>query len=446
MLRLLIAAVVVCLCAGAQATSVGFVASGSDFRNPERGFWREANGDFLKATASDLDYAAGAGTVIYAPVRLDAYRGRDLPKSVLDALATQFALVRAKGLKLILRFAYNDGFSGSVGLDASVAQVLRHIAQVKPVVAANKDVVFVWEMGFIGPWGEGHSSSSGLSAPANKKKIGDALLAALPADRKLMWRTPDDLKLWYPQAAASPRIGMFNDCFLADTTDVGTFSDDAARRSAEKGYLAAMTKQAPFGGETCYYDKTTVGERTGCADILAEGARFHMSFLGRDWYGPFIDGWRAGGCLDDVSRSLGYRLQLTKATASESVLRGSDAAVSVTLRNVGWAAPVNPRRLVLRIRSADGTLVKTLAGRDLATLGASATRTESWTWPVPVTLPKGSYFLSAAAPDASPSLAGRPVYAIRFANGAQTIAGSGLKQGWNASLGEFALGLQVKVK
>jgi hypothetical protein len=450
MLRLIAIALLVVLgCARpADAASVTFSASNADFRNPERGFWREANGDFLAATASDLDYAAQAGSIVYAPVRLDAYRSRDLPQSVLDTLAAQLAQVRAKGLKVILRFAYNGGFTGSVGLDAKLSQVLRHIAQVKPVVAANKDVVFVWEMGFIGPWGEGHSSSNGLSSTANKKKIGDALLAALPSDRSLMWRTPRDLQLWYPSVPAAtvrPRIGMFNDYFLSDTTDVGTFADDAATRSAQKAYLASMTERAPFGGETCFFDASTVGARTSCPAILSEGKRFHLSFLGRDWYTSFHDIWKAGGCLDDVSRTMGYRLVLTRAFAPATVARGGTAGVSVALKNVGWAAPVNPRQLVLRIRNAKGKLVKVIAGGDLRAVGPGSARTERWTWSVPASLAVGTYSLSVAAPDLSASIATRAAYAIRFANASQTATG-GLKQAWDATLGEFTLGLSIAVK
>lgn len=447
-LALVIGLAVILAAGRAEAGTVTFKATAADFRNPERGFWRQANDDFLAATADDLDYAAQAGTLVYAPVRLDSYRAKDLPQAVLDKLTAQFAKVRAKGLKVILRFAYNDGFTNGVGLDAKLAQVLRHIAQVKPVVRANADVVFVWEMGFIGAWGEGHSSSSGLTSDASRKAIGNALLNAIPADRMVMWRTPRDLKLWYPAVPASstrPRIGMFNDCFLSDTTDVGTFSDNATTRANEKAYVASMTERAPFGGETCYFDKTTVGARTTCAAVAAEGQRFHLTFLGRDYYTAFHKAWIAGGCFDAVSRTMGYRLELTSATAPATVRRGAKATISVSLRNVGWAAPVNPRRLVLRVRDGRGNLVKTLYGADLSTLAARTARTQAYGWAVPSTLAAGTYTLSVAAPDSASAIAGQAAYAVRFANASQTSS-AGATQGWSASRGEFLLGLPLIVK
>ena len=437
----------VSMAAPSQAATVTFRSTVADFHNPERGFWRQPNGDFLAATPDELDDTARYGTLAHAMVRLDDYRHADLPPSLLDRLAGQMALARTKGLKLILRFAYNDGLTDSVGLDAPLAQVLRHIAALKPVVAANADVVFVWQMGFIGAWGEGHTSSNHLTSRAAEKRIGDALLDALPAGRQLQWRTPAQISLWYPTVAAipaAPRIGLFNDCFLASTTDWGTYADDASQRAAQKHYVARLTAAAPFGGETCFFDASTVGARTSCADLLSEGRRFHLSYLGRDWYQGFIDAWRAGGCLDDVSRSMGYRLQLSAASAPVRVARGGTATVRLSLRNVGWAAPVNRRPLLLRLRDSSGQLVTTVTGADLRTLGPGTSRSFGFALTVPSTLAVGRYQLWAAAPDVDARLAGNPAYAIRFANAARSVGG--LRQAWNGKTGEFSLGLALDVR
>ena len=69
----------VSMAAPSQAATVTFRSTVADFHNPERGFWRQPNGDFLAATPDELDDTARYGTLAHAMVRLDDYRHADLP-------------------------------------------------------------------------------------------------------------------------------------------------------------------------------------------------------------------------------------------------------------------------------------------------------------------------------------------------------------------------------
>jgi len=77
--------------------------------------------------------------------------------------------------------------------------------------------------------------------------VRDALIAALPPGRSLQFRQPADLQRWYPTPAdasttgAQARIGLHNDCFLADDTDVGTYPDGEPQRS----YIRQLTRSPP---------------------------------------------------------------------------------------------------------------------------------------------------------------------------------------------------------
>jgi hypothetical protein len=142
-------------------------------------------------------------------------------------------LVREVGIKFIVRFSYNDGTSApNTQPDATLAQVLRHIEQLAPILEANKDVIAWFEAGFIGAWGEWHSSTNGLDSDANKAIIRDALLANFPADRFILFRYPGDFIGWHPQPLTEAqafsgtdqaRAGHHNDCFLASDSDFGTY-------------------------------------------------------------------------------------------------------------------------------------------------------------------------------------------------------------------------------
>jgi hypothetical protein len=203
--------------------------SDDDFTNPERGFFTSV--DLLGE--ADLSRASASGTtLVHAPIRLDRFRDGPLPQALLDALETGFARVRRAGLKVIPRFMYNAGPYPRSQPDASEATIEAHIAQLAPILAANADVIAALEAGFVGAWGEWHSSSHRIDADRGaKQRILAALLGALPADRMVSLRFPSDVialvgKLPPARAGSSDptaRVGSHLDCFLGSDDDVGTW-------------------------------------------------------------------------------------------------------------------------------------------------------------------------------------------------------------------------------
>jgi hypothetical protein len=86
-----------------------------------------------------------------------------------------------------------------------------------------------------------------------------------------------------------------------------------------------------------------------------------------------LNAWKSGGCYAQVSGFMGYRLQLDSATHDTQVARGGSVALSVNLRNVGWARMFSDRALVVHARhKATGALITGKAG-NLATLAPQAT-------------------------------------------------------------------------
>lgn len=428
-----------------------------DFPNPERGFYRFAT-DPSKITATSLLYVAQEGQrLVYTPGDLSAYRTRNLPANYLTKLDTGFANLRKQGLKAVLRFAYNYPETETDYLnaqDATLSRVKAHIQQLQPVLQRNADVIAVVQGGFIGAWGEWHTSSNNLTTPARKAAVRDALLQALPSQRLLHLRLPADLALWYPTPATlaqalsdapppAARIGLHNDCFLASPDDVGTyFADTAAQSQALRAYAQQASAVTGAGGETCEPPEPAQA-RMACADILREGAAHHMSYLNRDYYEGFFAQWQAGGCMAEVSRRLGYRLELQAVSHSSTSVPGGTLAWSVALANQGWARPLNPRSLALVLVNAQGQATPLpLAGTDLR----QATPGEPLLWSGEVALPaalaSGSYQVHLAAPDAAAALAGNATYALRFANADNVVAGVQ----WQPAQGRLALGSTLTVQ
>jgi Domain of unknown function (DUF4874)/Domain of unknown function (DUF4832) len=404
--------------------STTFTESTANYANPERGWSRWLTDDFVKVAASDAKAMYDAQiTMGYAIVRLDAFKDKAIPSTYLTQLQTAFDTVRANGVKVVLRFAYNypSGTVLTTDTDAPLNIVQQHITQLKPLLEKNADVITVWQAGFIGLWGEGHTSSNGLTSPDNKLKVRDALLAAVPAGRMLQWRYPPDLIAWTPTApseadafssSASAKIGLYNDCFMSSPDDVGTYSDVAAQAAPQREYMKKASAITPFGGETC--DAQASQTRKTCASILSEGKDYHLSFLGRDYYTAFHDQWKAEGCFPEVERSMGYRYVIDVAQTPVSGAAGADSSFSVTLRNVGWSRLFNERPLLLTLRHrATGEEIQAQASGDVRSL----------------------------LPGAAATLAKDARFAVRFANADDAAKA----QAWDATTARFKLGVTFEV-
>jgi len=433
----------------AEVVTAGFTEMTGPLANPERGFYRAGPSDLTRLDPAFLEGAYREGyRLIYARIDLESYRTRPLPTDHLKKLQAGFAAARRAGVKLIVRAVYNYPRGETEYRDAKDAPlplVLRHLAQLKPVLHANADVIAFVQAGFIGAWGEWHTSSNGLTERAARTSIKGALMDAAPADRFVQFRYPPYIRDWLPQLPVDGlRIGFHNDCFLASQTDVGTFSEDASTRTIEQNYIDRLGDLAPFGGETCNpADDPGAVPRTGCPDILREGARYGLTYLNADYYRrQFHDAWRAEGCYDEVAARMGYRLRLLEITHGSRIATGGNLRLTLTIRNEGWARPSNPRGVTLLLRGREGEVHRlAVAGADLRQWRPGATLAASIEVALPRDLESGTYDLLIAFPDASPGLRGDPRYSIRPANADDPAKA----QGWEAALGAFRTGTVVQV-
>jgi hypothetical protein len=413
----------------APGRAVAWTASRANVANPERGFYRYVD------LATDRDFAfvrAGNDSLIYSYVRLDAFRDRAIDEALLTRVRAGLTAARAAGVKVVLRFAYNEGPYPDSEPDAPLVRVLAHIEQVAPVLRDNSDVIAVLQAGFIGAWGEWHTSTNGLDRdPAARLAALDALLAAMPADRSVLLRYPlykhaihgeplDEASAW--QATAEARTGHHNDCFVSSESDVGTYPDDEIDRWRD--YVAADTRYVPFGCETC----AVFAPRSACAPATAEMARMHMSFLNRDFETAIIDGWRQDGCLGDVERRLGYRLVLVDGELPAEVRPGGSFRLRVRIANQGHAAPFNPRSAWIVVDGGGQRHELEVPGSDLRRWSAGATHTIDLRLRLPATLPEGTHRVSLWLPDRAAGLRARSAYAVRVVNEGTWDDASGLNR------------------
>jgi hypothetical protein len=386
--------------------------SAAEIVNPERGYYVGYN---ILSPSGAATVRSSGHTVAIAIVRLDNYRDKALDSAFLNQLTTGFAAARANGIKLVLRFAYN----ASMTADASKARILGHISQLAPILKANGDVIAVMQAGFIGAWGEWHSSTNGLENNTDRAAILNALLAALPANRSVQVRTPMFKAGIYGSTAvtsteafsntARARIGHHNDCFLASASDMGTYASPIATWEA---YTGADTQFVPMGGETC-----AVSTRSTCAPALAEMAANHWSFLNQAYLATVVTGWDTGGCGAEIRKRLGYRFAMKRVAVNSKVRPGGTLDLEVDVKNYGFAAPFNARPVYVVLSNASGVhQVVKLSSVDVRRFAPATTTTIATKLHIPANLAAGTYKLSLWMPDEATSLQRDPRYALRMAN------------------------------
>ncbi|EAR10703.1 DUF4832 domain-containing protein [Reinekea blandensis] len=398
---------------------VSFQDAITDNVNPERGFYAYVD----LVSERDFDYVREEGyTLAYSYIRLDDYRSQRLPESLLDSVQAGFDAARDSGIKIIPRFAYNFGPYPNSEPDASYEWVSRHIEQVAPLLQANADVIAVVQAGFIGAWGEWHTSTNGLlDDPATWQGIIDKLMAAVPEQRAIQLRYPAHKGEMYSEPLTvteafgdtrQARLGHHNDCFLASDTDMGTYPSDEVAQW--KAYLDDDTRYVPMGGETC-----AVSARSGCDIALDEMSRFHYSFLNSDYHPEVLSGWEANGCYAEIEERLGYRFELEESSLPSGIVPGGRFEFDIRIENTGFAAPFNERPVYLVLYNEGDRYQVRLADEDVRLWQSGTVTALTGAVQVPASITEGTYDLGLWLPDAAASLQQDSQYAIRIPNAMQ---------------------------
>lgn len=430
-LLLLVLALTACASSQEEPQAVCFEPSTKTFPNPERGFkyltYFEHTPFAVPSVSTYLLRRKNFGITLEQNVYyLTDFISSDISDAYLQEFDRSLSVLRQAGSKCILRFAYKSNEAEeNKPWDATPEWSLRHLEQLKPYIQKNADVIFCFEAGFVGVWGEWWYTTGYPMAPVTKAQIEprvhllDAMMDAIPSTRQVLVRTPQ-YKSWYldyyhlpfepidPSVAHTDykpsRIGAYNDCFISSKDDWGTYRDDA-----DRDFWAGDTKYTIVGGEIC----ANCGY-TDADNAIHEMERYHFTYCNDGSWHNNQEKWKQQGVWDAISQRMGYRLVLDKATYEDKLKKGL-FTVHLTLHNVGFASPQNPRDVELIMCNATDTLV----------FKQSAVDPRTWQPGEPFTIvlsadmsayPKGTYTACLNLPDPYPSLHDNPLYSIRCAN------------------------------
>ena len=437
------ASLVGCLAASAQSPSaipaafeqsrrlMQFTEAKGNVDNPERGFsWAI---DLFKDDGYARVRDRHGVTLVRVLGRLDAWRTSDIPEEQLAIIDQRMATARAAGLKLILRFSYNEGPRPIAEPDASLDWIKRHIVQLKPYLHKHGDVIAWMEAGFIGAWGEWHAPPmASIAIRQAKREVArrTAGRRAANAQRAAAHVQSDLAVLAEGPGSAAAGLGAARRCHGSATT---TTASSPPRRIPAP--MVADGARRARQGDGCRLRQVHADRRRDVPrqSSRARAARPHCrnspcwaSASSTSASPGVLDGWRAGGCFETIRSRLGHRLVIDEIALPEKVVRGADALVTLKIRNTGFAAPVNARPVwlvldgpVRRYFSLPYDPRKWLPGKTHVVEAVAV---------IPSNLPAGRYSLSLWLPDEAEALQRNPRYAIRLANEGLWNPSSGLNR------------------
>ena len=469
--------------------------------NPERGFRHEARighrpgstmwgvGAYLKdrATKGFSDdwllmnarrYNSHGITLAQTYCYLDDFVDQPISEEKLALLRRSLSRCREAGLKVLLRFAYEKDMKQESG--PTVETILGHIEQLAPVIQANTDIIYVLQAGFVGAWGEWHSSAhhieedhSALAAIVARE------LDLLTEDRMIQLRVLPKYKRWVLEdpilnafievdetnafsGIPAARIGLANDGLLANQADGGTWVEPPHYANPGNPEFDAFTRESPYlavDGELYWSDQG--GEIDGMRAAKRLRLHHHTSLSITHSYSGYedtqfsIDRWMETPItVEELRREklpvsdryfedwtgrplprtqfeyirdhLGYRIELQLARFPGTVVQGDKPFVEMELINRGFATLINPRPVYLTLINTSGELVQRQQ---------TAANPQTWQPFQPgdsehtplrhhvhgelrtAGLAPGEYMLGLWLPDASARIAEDARYAVRVANG-----------------------------
>lgn len=427
------------------------------FPNPERGYYQPfhseniTNGDISGLRSQNVSLILVETNLAAAAhgdyrVTNDAIKNAPLSSEKLKEISDMFALARNNGLKVIFRAAYT--LRAVYGAEPPVESVmLGHIAQIGSVLKTNEDVLYSVQAGFLGAWGEWHSTVYGdvntgngvpykyNDIPLNiQKDVTSALLAAVPKSRMIQIREPRYIRavnggVTINDATAFngsdvSRIGFHNDGMFYDQTDDGTYGLDEVNgaptksRADELAWMNTQTKYMPYGGETNGSPNSfSTGENT-----VSELTKLHAQYLNTVFSEPVISNWQATTLANGenaysyIGRSLGYKYLLTDAQISSKVYSGGALHLKLDIRNDGFGNLINERNCEIILSNSTATY-KVKINEDIRKwYRENGLMTKDLFISLPSSIALGSYNVYVNFPDKSDSLSGNPMYSIRLAN------------------------------
>lgn len=352
------------------------------YQNPERGMYSTNFLVMSKSGNTIKDMEAKVSKLLYLKVDLSAFsawrNGKDeeLTQDVINTLQAQLNKIKQHNNTVILRFVYDNNSTGiyndnKTKFEPQQTILLKHIQQLKPVFQEYSSTIFTIQIGFYGLWGESFYNTDVNSHPEYYQQTMEALLdATANTEITIAFRTPSYAKSAIQNSSYdTSRIGIFNDAYLSQNDDMGTY----VNRQAEIEWL--NSRNTSYGGEalpatftdttetTFAYEKyrqdgsinnyiDSLKSKKSNWDLIEytedEMYKTHTSYINFEWnqYKHYIwsnltyngknELYHGKTALEYVQSHLGYRLVLKNVEMPREATSQEKINASITIENVGF--------------------------------------------------------------------------------------------------------------
>lgn len=407
--------------------TVSFQEDKSMIASPERGWYRAYGTNDLW----DMDKLRAQGiTVVLLKANLKEYKDRPIGEAKLKEIRSAFDLAREFGLQVIFRAAYDfDGVKNCEPKSLSI--ITGHIAQLKDIFYMNEDILYCVQAGFLGPWGEWHSSLYGaVPSLAARKAVLFALMEAVPPSRSILIRRPMFIRDIYADqpggSALAPatafnqsylaRTGYHDDALLSTASESGTYTDPGFTREDELNWVDNQNRYVPFTAES-----NQLTARSDPDNAINELSKLHAQVVDAVYHPTVIAKWKAtayGGMstYDYIAQRLGYRLILLDAAINSDLCNGGALHLRLRLKNDGFGNLINARPFEVVISNGEDTYTARVDDDPRGWCRESGVMIKDLYFSLPSGILPGQWSIYLNLPNASPALNTNPMYSVRFAN------------------------------
>ena len=368
--------------------------SGQIFYNPDMGFYSavkvkidteghitnidEVNYEVNHSVEEISSYDSGSHfNLINLEVDLSAFSGR-VNKSKSDIALTENHLKELEAVldslyenekTTVIRFAYDPDFSEKLvsyeegGKTYKACEpldfqnILDAVDIICLVLKRHLEVITALQCGMLGPWGEMHTTFYAESSKDGKPRgylvevMKEFMKGLKGCDLPLLVRQPQFIYCYLTDSAAYDvrfippaknfsygddlyRLGIYNDAYLADEGDSGTFVTDNGR-DAEIAFLAPYTNHTPYGGEL-------IGLYS-LKDGISQLQNVHLSFLNIGWNEACLKKlnssaftYDGGTIFNYLLTYMGYRYLIT-SSSFDYYQGGKELGIKIAVKNEGLA-------------------------------------------------------------------------------------------------------------
>lgn len=320
-----------------------FASSEIEVLNPSRGIYR------FRPLAAGSDFASvrnSGATLIYAELDLAPFKKVEISAARLDDVTNAFIEIERAGVKAIVRPVYAHAIGED---DAPLEIIARHMKQLRPIFERYAHVIYTFQAGCLGAWGEWHSSTKIPDTVEERNKVIRLLLDHLPVEKQIHLRRPI-FKIDYASTNGTGvgRLGHHNDCILANATDSGTYAPELI--DEHRTLIASESRSVGFGGETCQVNE----EYSACAPAVKLFRRLGMSYLNADYHPDVLEGFRRNNCWQTIVNHLGYRFEPVRLLLTARPSGGLNGELA--LKNTGWAPLYEKYYFTIRARQNGATV------------------------------------------------------------------------------------------